>query len=88
MIKTPNGMKNTLAQEWASFRKQVVAADAPPVQISEMQLAFYGGAQAMLALQMKVVADDGCGEAAGMALIEAWQQEIAGFAKSRLDGRA
>jgi hypothetical protein len=77
-------MKNTLAQEWERFSRAVVPSDAPPVQISEMKMAFYGGALSLLSLQTKVVACDGCSEAAGSALIEAWQNEIDDFFRDRL----
>jgi hypothetical protein len=40
--------RETLAQAWAIYRRQVIAASAPAMQIKETRRAFYGGAQALL----------------------------------------
>jgi hypothetical protein len=34
----------TFNEAWNSFREQVIASDAPPIQISEMRIGFLAGA--------------------------------------------
>ena len=41
---------NTVLGEWNVFKAAVIPADAPKVQVSEMQKAFCAGAIAILAL--------------------------------------
>ena len=39
----------TIGEQWESFRKEYVPADAGPVQVTETRRAFYAGAAASLA---------------------------------------
>lgn len=45
------------AAEWASYRRVVVPASAPLVQVQECQRAFYAGARALLHLMETRVLD-------------------------------
>ncbi|WP_322092782.1 hypothetical protein [Paraburkholderia bannensis] len=38
----------SIAQRWIRFEKAVISIDAPPIQRSEMRLAFYAGVKTML----------------------------------------
>lgn len=40
----------TVREEWESYRKDVMQEDCPPLQVTELRLAFYAGATAMLAM--------------------------------------
>lgn len=42
------GVKETVRAMWQGYRRAVIPADAPPVQIIECRRAFYGGAWALL----------------------------------------
>jgi hypothetical protein len=71
---------NTLAAEWALFERAVVSVAAGDVQRSEMRLAFYAGASAVLALYNRVaatVSDD-----AAVAILEGLHQEAKAFAEA------
>jgi hypothetical protein len=71
---------NTIAAEWALFERAVVSDSAGDVQRSEMRLAFYAGASAVLALYNRVaatVSDD-----AAVAILEGLHQEAKAFAEA------
>jgi hypothetical protein len=38
----------TIEERWHDFRRRVIHADAPEIQVTEMRIAFYAGFQAML----------------------------------------
>lgn len=71
---------NTIADEWESFERMVVARDAPAVQRSEMKLAFFGGASAVLALQLRIPQEKS--EDASVGMLAGWHDECKRFAKS------
>lgn len=76
---------NTIKDEWDRFEKSVINPDAPPVQRAEMRRAFYGGATAMLFMMIRNAKNS---DAAGMALIESWREEVHQFAVEVIGGRA
>jgi len=41
------GKKLTIAEQWETYRRDVLPANAPPVQVRECRIAFYGGATAL-----------------------------------------
>jgi hypothetical protein len=41
--------------EWETFRRDVIPAGAPPVQIQEMRRAFYAGAHAIFQLLLRIM---------------------------------
>ena len=45
-------------RQWMTFRRAVIPADAPPVQITEMQRAFYAGAQILFLELAKASGED------------------------------
>jgi len=49
----------TIADFWTSYRRDVVPADAPPVQLIECRRAFYAGAAAMLSGMMDAAGEPG-----------------------------
>jgi hypothetical protein len=40
--------RETLANAWKTYRRRIIPATAPDVQIQECRRAFYGGAEALL----------------------------------------
>lgn len=72
---------NTLRDEWNEYRDRVVPKDASPTQLQETRRAWYGGAWAMLQLQIGNAGDD-VSEEANMALLMGWQQELLEFKTS------
>lgn len=46
--------KNLIADEWETYRREIVPADAPPVQIQETRRAFYAGVHAALAIMFEI----------------------------------
>lgn len=46
-----SGTKETVRAMWLEYRRAVIPADAPPVQIIECRRAFYGGAWALFCRQ-------------------------------------
>ena len=46
---------NRIERLWEGFRVAVVHEDAPAVQVSEMRLAFFGGAHALYSEIMKML---------------------------------
>ena len=71
-------VRNTIRQQWEDFERAVVAKNAPSVQRKEMKLAFFGGAAAILALQIAMpdVSDDD-----GVEMLKAWHDECEKFAR-------
>lgn len=69
----------TIYTEWASFREAVIAKNAPPHQLREMKLAFYGGAAGVLAITKQITIDN-LSDDAGAAVLEGLHQEAQQFA--------
>lgn len=80
-------MKNTIAEQWATFESLVMPKDAPPVQRQEMRRAFYSGAEAMLRLQY-AAGDPGVSEEGGVMMLEGWHDECRIFAQQVAAGDA
>ena len=74
---------NTIKDEFDKFADQVIAKDAPEVQISEMQLAFYAGTFSTLMLIRNVIANPSLSEDASVNLLMNWLNESNDFIKSR-----
>jgi hypothetical protein len=69
---------NTVAAEWALFERTVVPSAAGDTQRSEMRLAFYAGASAILALYYRVGGTES--DEAAVAILEGLHQEVKAFA--------
>jgi CRISPR/Cas system-associated exonuclease Cas4 (RecB family) len=72
---------NTIHAKWLEFQDKVVPKNASPVQIKEMRKSFYAGIWAYMQLQL---ANGDVSEEAYMALMQAWECEIAEFALQTL----
>jgi len=68
----------TVLDLWESYLKNVVPADAEPIQIQETRRAFYGGAW-MLLQTVKRLGDDDFTEDDGVEALEALEQEMKNF---------
>jgi hypothetical protein len=69
----------TIARQWEMFRAAVVSPNAPPEQVREMKIAFYGGFSGAQAEYMQIAADD-LSEEAAMGVMTGFTQEAAEFA--------
>lgn len=67
---------DTIEKRWNSFRTQVISADAPPIQVREMRLAFYGGVKAMLDANLEMAE---LPEHVGVAALQLYYAEVAAF---------
>lgn len=76
---------NTIAAQWESFHKAAVAPSAPEIQRSEMRLAFYAGATAMLGITMGIGSDSVSADA-GVALLQSLHDEAEAFALNLVNG--
>ena len=68
---------NTIQEQWDTFRKLVIPKNAPPIQVIEMKLAFYGGVEAMMRIQFNIT---DLSEDAGVAILEETRKELDQFA--------
>jgi hypothetical protein len=71
-----NMSDSTIASGWTNFESTVISATAPEVQRREMKLAFYAGAETLIALLFS--AGDKSDEE-GMEMIASWQEECRTF---------
>ena len=84
-MSTP--LETRIASQWDSYRRDVVPARAPLIQLQETRRAFYAGAWAALQLLAAVSSDD-VSEDAGAAYIESLHQECRDFVASMLRGES
>ncbi|MEX3690645.1 hypothetical protein AB3X91_16020 [Paraburkholderia sp. BR14263] len=45
---------DTIEGRWLIFRERCLHTDAPPLQVSEMRIAFYAGVQQMLNFNLEI----------------------------------
>jgi len=69
---------NTLQERWESFQKMVIPPNAPPVQIREMKLAFYAGAESFNKTLLHITTLEKP-EQVEVAMLEGLNQEIKQF---------
>jgi hypothetical protein len=69
----------TITESWESFQQQVIPADAPMTQHSEMQLAFYYGVVSLLHLMYTCKPDT---EEAFIAMMNGWGTECCSYLES------
>lgn len=72
---------NSIQEQWALFERTVVPGNAPPIQRSEMAIAFYGGAEAVLRIMWNVSGNKDLSEDAGIAVLEGLHEECRRFAR-------
>lgn len=77
----------TVAAFWESYRREVLPANAPAVQVQECRRAFYAGVKATLAVLLEI-GDDSVSEDQGVELIERLHDECRVFTADVLEGRA
>jgi hypothetical protein len=68
---------NTIESEWLDFKNRVISKNAPDIQISEMKLAFYAGANTSFSLMFGPVAS--ASDDAAEMLLRSLQQELLDF---------
>jgi hypothetical protein len=78
---------NTILEQWESFSAMALPLDAPPIQRQEMRRAFYAGAEAMARIQFSV-GDRAMSEDAGVQVLEGCHDELRGFARRVVEGKA
>ena len=66
---------------WLGMRQAVVPANAPPVQLREMRLAFFAGAQFLYSLLMHSISAGAEPTAEDLALMDAIRAELESFAE-------
>lgn len=81
-METGEGM--SIREVWQSYLREVLPADASPIQIQECRRAFYAGARAMWAI-FETAPDE---EPAVDAMLEALDREMTVFARTVADGGA
>ena len=70
----------SISQSWERYRKRVLPKTASPIQISECQMAFYGGASAVLGVVLRL-GDAEVPEDVGVAGLESLGEELTAFAE-------
>lgn len=68
----------SIKEHWDSFHKEVIHKGAGPVQVQEMQRAFYGGAAVMFHETVLCTADN-FSQADGVKVIESLHKELKVF---------
>jgi hypothetical protein len=72
----------TVAEAFATYRAEVLPADAPDVQVQECRRAFYAGTYGLLMGGLLVLGDESVPEEDGIAALEALKAECEAFAAS------
>lgn len=75
-------MAKRIAAEWKSYREDVMAGDAPPIQVQECRRAFYAGAQAFLSLLMSKLEPDAEPTEADLQMMDEIHEELQQFARA------
>lgn len=70
----------TVAESFATYRAQVLPPDAPPIQVTECQRAFYAGAYFLLLNLAYNIGDDSTPEEQGIEELEKLKAECEAFA--------
>jgi hypothetical protein len=77
----------TIAEGFATFRAQVMAEDAGPVQLGEMRLAFFAGSWYTANLLIELMGTDKLTEEQSMEAVERLRREMIDFQRA-FTGRA
>jgi len=72
--------KKLIAHAWTGFEGMVISAQADALQRSEMQLAFYAGATAVLSA-MVAISRDNVSEATGVEVLAGMHAEVREFSE-------
>lgn len=76
----------TIRDGWLSYRRDIIPANAPAVQVQECRRAFYAGAHALLCI-VTSLGDDSVPEDAGVDVLAALHSESQKFADDVKAGR-
>jgi hypothetical protein len=79
--------RDRILEEWNSYRRGVLPADAPAVQVQELRRAFYSGAVSAFAIY-RDIGDDSVSEEEGLQRLTDLQDELNDFPKAVREGRA
>lgn len=71
----------TVAESWGTYRKGVVPADAPPIQVEECRRAFYAGVYFLLLNCLYNIGDESTSEEEGEAELAKLKRECELFAR-------
>ena len=77
---------STVREDWQSYERDVMPADAGATQRSETRMAFYAGAWAMLT-NVKLCGEPDMSEEAGCVYLELVTSEIERFCRAVKEGR-
>ncbi|WP_422930099.1 hypothetical protein [Singulisphaera sp. PoT] len=77
----------SLRSEWESYRRQVIPADAPMIQLVEMRRAFYAGSAAAFGILCQISRGD-LSEAEEGARLDSLGCELEAFGQALKDGKA
>jgi hypothetical protein len=80
-------MPKPIEAGWESYRREVIPADAPAVQVSECRRSFFAGAQAVLS-EMNAISEPNVSEAEGVRRLEGMHRECRAFCADVKAGRA
>lgn len=78
---------DTIAAFWESYRREVLPADAPDIQVQECRRAFYAGAKAVVAIVTEI-GDDSVTEDQGLDILTGLHEECRTFVADVMRGRA
>lgn len=78
----PTPALETAAEMWASYRRDVLPADAPDVQVLECKRAFYAGMVAVYTVLTFGVGSDSVTEEAGMEYLARLGSDLRAFGRS------
>jgi hypothetical protein len=78
----------TVRKEWESYRRTVLPATAPAIQLQESRRAFYAGAEMLMCAILRSLDPSPDAVASDMALIAALDAELRQFATDVQQGRA
>ena len=82
-------MKRLLvAEQWGEFARQVIPANAHPLQRKEMRRAFYAGAQAVMFRVIAALAPEGEPTDEDLLVMSDLERELSEFAEAVIEGRA
>lgn len=76
--------RNRIQEEWQSYKRQVLPANAPLVQIQECRRAFYSGAVAAFNIYRSLGADE-ISEDEGVRILSDMDDELCEFPKLVLE---
>jgi len=82
-------MKYRVHALWEEYRRKVMHADAPPIQVTETRRAFYAGIQGVLnLLGAEMSPGDAVDDPSDEKAVAEVHEELLEFARDLMEGRA